>query len=581
MENRGLRIAHFSFKDDYGAMGAAYELHKTLLQRGIKSTFFVREKTRDDDSIVELGYSDTAEERLLKTINKLYFEQNRSNKGVAPINFDYWGIQWKKQLEDKLKEYDILHIHWVAKFLSMENIAQLSELGKPMVWTMHDFHAFTGGCHCPEMCRKYEDDCSECPALKKNYLDITRSILLEKQNRYSRDIQIVAASEWLRKIVSRSKVFRDNPCEVIPIGIDVKSFVPKDKSKMKQKIGLSADTKVILAGAQSMEQNIKGYIHFKQVLDIVGADSYCNELIKKGKLVLLTFGHTNRAEHNGSLIPIIDLDFITEREQLCEIYNAADVFVFPSIQDTFGMTAVEAMSCGVPTVAFDVSAMSDIISPGINGYKVEINDYSAMASYIIQILKDSPIDTKTCRRRVMDYYSLECETEKILQLYEKIIENPKSPHEERRRNQENDELKRFVYKCAYEILLGIAPDQNRNVTIQNILLEYNPEFVSPEQKVRKLIKNKIFDCGKSIYIYGAGRYGVRTLKELERHGIRIQGFWDLDEIKEGKMIEIYPVCKPVEKEERSKKLIIIAGINFVDMIICLMKLGYVYCQDFY
>lgn len=581
MEKRELSIAHFSFKDDYGAMAAAFELHKTLLQKGTKSTFFVREKTRDDDSIIELGYGDSTEERLHRVINKLYFEENRKNPGVAPVNFDCLGIRWDKQLEDRLKECDILHIHWVAGFLSIDNISRLSKMGKPIVWTMHDFHAFTGGCHCPELCRKYEDDCSECPALHTNYLDITKSILFEKQYKYTKSIQIVTASAWLKEIVFRSKIFQDNPCEIIPIGIDTECFIPQNKKEMKQKIGLSADTKVILAGAQTMLQNVKGYIHFKHVLEIINADIYCKELIKNQKLVLLTFGYAGKPENHESEIPVINMGFIRERKRLCEIYNAADVFVFPSVQDTFGMTAVEAMSCGVPTVAFDVSAMSDIIISDVNGYKAELNDYSAMASYIIQILKENPINVEVCRKRIVTHYSLESEVGKMLQLYHKIIEKPMKTDDEGKEKKENKELEGFIHKCSFEIMMGIAPGQRMNMSIQDILLEYNPEFVTPEQKVRKLLEKKIIDNKKYIYIYGAGDYGRRTLKELEKRRICIQGFWDLDNRKEGQLIEGYPIWTPVKREDLNQKLIIVAGIYYVDMIKCLMKLGYLYCQDFY
>lgn len=581
MENRELRIAHFSFKDDYGAMGAAYELHKTLLQKGLKSTFFVREKTRDDDSIVELGYGCSIEERLHRSINRLYFEQNRRNIGTAPINFDCWGIQWDKDIEDRLRAYDILHIHWVACFLSMDNIYQISKLGKPVVWTMHDFHPFTGGCHCPEMCRKYEEDCLECDALKNNYLNITQSILLEKQYKYPKSIQIVTASVWLKEIVARSRVFQNNPCEVIPIGIDVECFIPQDKCKMKQKIGLSPDTKVILVGAQSISQNVKGYIHLKKVLDILKDDLYCRNLIQSKKLVLLIFGYADGTENYGGIIPIINMGFIEDRERLCEIYNAADVFIFPSVQDTFGMTATEAMSCGVPTIAFDVGAMSNVIRSGVNGYKVKINDYSAMASNVIQIVKENPIDAEACRKRIVDFYSLECETEKMLQLYQTLIKNSTVADAEKEEPQKNDELERFVYQCTYEILMGIAPNQYMNTTIQNILLEYSPEFLTPEQKVKKLVERKIFDDKKDIVIYGAGDYGRKTLKELEKYRIHIQGFWDFDERKMGQLIEGHPIWKPIKKEEPNEKVIIVAGMNYVDMIKCLMYLGYLYCEDFY
>lgn len=580
MENKEINIAHFSFKDNYGAMAAAYELHKALARKGVKSSFFVREKTRDDDSIIEVGYEGAVEERLNRVINKLYFQENRKNSGIASINFDCLGIQWNKQLEDRLKEYDILHIHWVAGFLSMDNIYQLSRLGKPIVWTMHDFHAFTGGCHCPEMCKKYEDDCSECPELNTNYSNITKNILLEKQRKYSKNIQIVTASTWLKEIVHCSKVFRHNPCEVIPIGINTEFFIPINKAEMKQKIGLSADTKVILIGAQALYQNVKGYVHLKSVLEIIKKDAYCSGLIRKKKLVLLTFGNVDKTEDYGGGISIVNMGFIGKREHLCEIYNAADVFVFPSVQDTFGMTAVESMSCGVPTVAFDVSAMRDIIISGVNGYKAELNDYSAMASDIIHILKENPIKAEVCRERIIDNYSLECEVGKMLQLYHRMTEQSSVTVYNGKEHQKSEELQRFIYKCSYEILIGNAPKCYGNMSAQGIFLEYHSWFMTPEQKVRKLLRKQIIDYNESIYIYGAGEYGKRTLRELKKHGISIKKFWDVDERKEGQLIGGYYVQKP-EKKNSNKKKIIIAGINYEEMVKFLMELGYLYCQDFY
>ncbi|MCI8529282.1 MAG: glycosyltransferase [Lachnospiraceae bacterium] len=590
MKNRELNIAHFSFKDDYGAMSAAYELHKTLIKKGIKSTFFVREKTREDDSIAEIGYSNSMEERLLKIINKLYFDENRINSGIAPVNFDCIGVLWDQDFEDMLKMYDIFHIHWVAGLLSMDNIYRLSQLGKPIVWTMHDFHVFTGGCHCPESCKKYEKDCSGCPALIENYMDVTRSILLEKQNKYSKNIQIVTASAWLQEIVHLSKVFRDNPCEIIPIGIDTDCFVPRDKREIRQKLGLSADTKVILAGAQAMFQNVKGYVHFKAVLEKIAADSYCKELIRQRKLVLLTFGYAGEAVDYGGKVPIIHLGFIKERERLCEIYNAADVFVFPSVQDTFGMTATEAMSCGVPAVAFDISAMKEVIISGENGYKAQVNDASDMADCIVKILKDNPIDPRLCRKRIVDFYSLSCEAEKIIQLYHKLMEGQRTTDDEvfgsackvnKKDKEMNIELHNFIGRCSFDILRGIAPNQRTNMTIQELLLEYNPEFVTPEQKVNKLLEEQKINCESLIYIYGAGEYGKRTLSQLEKSGIHIQGFWDMDEKKNGKTVEGYLVSKPGEKECVNERIIIVAGVRYLEMIKCLMGYGYLYCQDFY
>ncbi len=577
----GIEVAHFSFGDDYGAMGAAYELHRSLLGKGINSSIFVRNKTRNDDSIIELEGFDSIEERLLKVINTLYFARNRINEGVAPVNFDCLGLQWDQKLENRLKNFDIFHIHWVAGFLSMDNIYQLAKLKKPIVWTMHDFHPFTGGCHCPEACKKYEDDCSNCFMLKQNYSDITKSILAEKLYKYSSDICVVVASAWLKNIVQQSKVFKNNLCEVVPIGIDTKCYVPKNKQEMKRKIGLPADAKVILVGAQALGQNVKGYGNLKHALQIVKSDSYCKELLKTKQLFLLTFGNAAGFAMDEDEIPIINVGFVANREKLCEVYNAADVFIFPSIQDTFGMTAVEAMSCGIPTVTFDVSAMNEVIIQGVNGYKAEVDDYLSMGTYIVQILRDNPIDVDICRKQILNNYSLESETEKMIQLYHKLMTRELMFNNKKYLNENDSKIERFIEKCAFEILTGTAPNQYPDMSIQEILLEYNLKFISPEQKVRKLIEQQKISNKTSIYIYGAGKYGKRTLNELEKFKINIRGFWDLDETKEGKMIGKYSIHKPVKKKKFEGNIILVAGIDYLNMIRQLIHFGYLYCQDFY
>lgn len=578
--NRRLKVAHFSFSDTYGAMGAAYELHKGMMQKGINSKFYVRGKTRFDDSIIELGYYDSTEERLLRVIDKLYFDSNKKEPGTAPIHFDCLGLHWDKQLENELKEYDIIHIHWVAGFLNIDNIYQLSKLNKPIVWTMHDFHPFTGGCHYPESCREYENECSSCCELKENSTDITKHILLEKQLKYPCNIHVVVASAWLKDIVQHSKVFRNNPCEVIPIGIDTKCFVPKNKVDMKHKLGLSADVKVILIGAQALAQKIKGYHNINKTIKIIKANSYCNDLIKKGKLCLLAFGSNDNMEYHDKDIPIINVGFIKDREKLCEVYNAADVFVFPSVQDTFGMTAVEAMSCGTPTVAFDVSAMRDVIISGINGYKAEVNDIKSMADHIIHILQKTPINAEECRRRVETYYSLDCEIDKMVQFYHRIAIRQQAVNDSENLPTNNKNIDGFIYKCAFEILTDTAKNRCSGMGINDILLEYNPKFVSPEQKVRRLIKNGRINKEMSVLIYGAGNWGRRTLRELERQNIGVECFWDMDEMKEGQLFEGYYIKKPVKRGLYENK-IIIAGIDYLNMKNYLVALGYLYDQDFF
>jgi hypothetical protein len=62
---------------------------------------------------------------------------------------------------------DVIHLHWVNQgFLSLKNIYQLSALGKPIVWTLHDMWAFTGGCHYSSDCVRFKEVCGFCPYLR-------------------------------------------------------------------------------------------------------------------------------------------------------------------------------------------------------------------------------------------------------------------------------------------------------------------------------------------------------------------------------------------------------------------------------
>lgn len=580
MNKSRLKVAHFSFRDVHGAPGAAYELHKGLLACGLESDFFVREKTRPDDRIIKIGYSDSPEERLLRAIDKLYFDANRPDTGTAPVSFDQVGIPWTHKLENELKKYDLFHIHWVDGFLSINNIYQMLKLGKPVIWTMHDFHPFTGGCHCPELCTKYQGNCSDCPELKYNPADITKIILDEKKSKYLSGIYLTAASEWLKEIVHKSSVFRNHVCKVIPIGIDTDCFVPKKKSDMKERLGIPAGTKVILAGAQSLEQKVKGYGNLKQIFHYLVRDKYCKLLIEQKKLVLLTFGSKNKTEMSGHVIPVINMGFISDRAELCMIYNAADVFIFPSIQDTFGMTAVEAMSCGVPVVAFHVSAMKEVIIDGVNGYTAETGGFASMAASISHILRDEPVCVEKCRKRITDHYTNIKVAEKMTQYYHECLDkNTGNCLEET--DQKNTEMDRFIHQCAFEIMTGAVKNKFVNLGIEEMIMEFNPEFISPEDKVYKLIQSGRISQEMQVHIYGAGEFGKRTIKALERSRIGITDVLDCDMSKNGTSLEGYHIRTPDEKSNSDGRKIIIAGFNYSGMMKNLINLGYIYQQDFY
>lgn len=569
-----MKVAHFSDGDSVGAFGAAYELHKTMLEQGIESHFFVRIKGREDDSVEDISTNDITENQLMHMINTLYFVRNRKDQTMS-FTYDRVGISLSNDILLRLSECDIIHLHWVSRLLNNGSIMKLLLLGKPIVWTMHDFNPITGGCHYPDECVGYMGDCSECPQLVINKLDVTRFILKDKRRAYGDQIHVITASEWLKKIVKKSFVLAGAECSVIPIGINTKQFSILDKKRCKSMFEFSESTKIILMGAQSTKIKVKGYVGLQKMFDVLETNSYIRHLIESNHIKLVFFG--NGGDVFKSLnIPGVELGFIDDRDKLCMLYNAADVFLFPSTQETFGMTAVEAMACGTPVVAYNMCAMQDIIVDGVNGFKIEQEDYIGMSQAIIKILQcgSSLIEPCLCRQRVVNNYSLECETNNILHLYNQLKENFTEIQLSVQKEYSNEMLEAFEKLCTYEIMENTALNQRDGETIQSIFFPFNLQFISPERKIKLLLKNKILKKSDKVILYGAGNMGKRMIAELEKEGMQITEVWDTDKNKWGEQIGLYAIEKPKKKGKSQNGKIIIAAESCIDISKILRNLGY-------
>lgn len=566
-----MNIVHFSYSDTTGALGAAYELHRELIAMGHNSIMIVREKTRKDNSVIECGYIDSKEERMLRLIERLYFDKNRK-PGTSPHTIDYLGLNWTSEFEHFLAKIDIVHLHWCMGLLSLNDIQKLIQMGKKIVWTMHDFHPMTGLCHCPENCTKYEEDCSHCPQVINELDNITQEFLLDKQNAYGKSgIRITAASNWLKEKIHKSAVFRDNEVFVIPIGIHTDIFYIDAQSDIKNSLGLTKDCKVILMGAQALGDNVKGYYLIEQMIYSLCNYSDVKKMCKEKKLCIVTFGDC-KDWNIRSDIPIQHMGFISDRNRLRDVYNMADVFLFPSTQETFGMTAVEAMACGVPVVAFDISAMSDVIIDGVNGYKVEVGNYKEMAKKVNHILKNNPIDAEKCRRRICENYSIRQEAEQMLSLYQSMG-NSESKNCKRPACR-NEKVEAFFNKCVKEIAFDEAINQGSSDTIEKVFWKYNNRFMNPSRKIRELLKAGILKEQYHIYIYGAGKNGIQLEKEMREQQIIATSFWDMDEAKWGQHVNGIIVEPPREHRFVENAIVLISIAAYDEAVDFLTKKGF-------
>lgn len=312
---------------------------------------------------------------------------------------------------------DLVHLHWLgAGFLRIETLARLN---RPLLWTLHDSWAFTGGCHVPFACTKYRQSCGGCPVLgSSREKDLSRWTWKRKEKAWRNlNLTVVAPSRWLADCVRSSSLLGNSRVEVIPNGLDTEAFRPAGKEQARSQLGLPKDKKVVLFGAvRSIADPNKGFHLLRRALQTIGPES--------ADLMVLVFGADDVAGKEESGIPVVCLGRIDDDRQLAAIYAASDVFVVPSLQESFCQTAAEAMACGTPVVAFGATGLLDIVEHLQSGYLAQPYEAEDLARGIAWVLADEGRHaglSRRARQKVEEAFSLAKVSERYVALYRELL----------------------------------------------------------------------------------------------------------------------------------------------------------------
>jgi glycosyltransferase involved in cell wall biosynthesis len=120
--------------------------------------------------------------------------------------------------------------------------------------------------------------------------------------------------------------------------------------------------------------------------------------------------------------------FLGKQIELTELLSAADLFLIPSQQESFGLSALEAMACEVPVISSSVGGLPELIVHNQTGYIAEIGDTERMAKYAIDLLTNEPkrlMFAKEGRKRAVEQFNLDKIVTEYEKHYEKVLNSPK------------------------------------------------------------------------------------------------------------------------------------------------------------
>ena len=193
---------------------------------------------------------------------------------------------------------------------------------------------------------------------------------------------------------------KERTVKVIPNGIDLNVFHPC-KSDLRQKYGLKS--KKIVLSVSNVWDELKG-------LDTMV--KLANSLPEEYKVVLIGL-----TKEQATHIPpnIICIEHTESQQELAKWYSAADVFVNASVQETMGLTSVEAAACGAPIVVHDATALPEVAS-ALGGAVVKPNDMDSLISAVKYLSNESRKD-----EHAADKFSLKNMTDSYLNLYDEVL----------------------------------------------------------------------------------------------------------------------------------------------------------------
>ena len=311
-----------------------------------------------------------------------------------------------------------VHLHWVSG--AMLRIESLARIGRPLIWTLHDMWAFTGGCHYDDGCGRYVAACGRCPLLGSSRRRDLSSWVLRRKRRAWRGVPItlVAPSRWLADRASASSLFRERPVRVIPNGLDLELFQPVDPDLARRLLRLPSDRSYLLFGAlDPAGERRKGFGLLQAALQRLAAAGW------RERLDLLVVGAAAPAVPLDLGLRAHYLGVLRDELSMALALAAADVVVVPSIQDNLPNMALEALACGRPCVGFAVGGMPEIVDDGVNGRLARPADVDDLATSIAWVLDDEERRralAAAARRKAEQAFDLRVAARRYADLYREV-----------------------------------------------------------------------------------------------------------------------------------------------------------------
>jgi len=340
-----------------------HRLHRSLLRLGIDSKILVLQDDGSAPDVSRLPRIETLSlERRIRSVtgrlglNDVHrlgsFLLDRhtffQNADLVHFHCMHSGTLFLLDRHTFFQNADLVHFHCMHSgtfsYLALPKVAA----SRPCVLSLHDTWAFTGHCGYSYECERWKTGCGDCPHPEENPAiarDATRLEWRMKTRAFIRSgIRLISKSAWTTRM-ARVSALRHLPLSEIPYGVDTSVYWPRGRAQSRDILGLPQDRYVLLFSAQVLTSRRKGADLLIRALQELPTEV-------ASRTVLLTMGERGAELAQGAGLPARDLGYLDDDHLKAIAYSAADLFLFPTRADVFGLVSIESQACGTPVVRF-------------------------------------------------------------------------------------------------------------------------------------------------------------------------------------------------------------------------------------
>jgi glycosyltransferase involved in cell wall biosynthesis len=414
-EREPLRVRHFVTELTGGTGVASLRLHSALARQGIDSRLHHRFGSSSATHVIPDPRHRWWLWRLWEgyVISRRWRQQN-PERGI----FIHSRWIYPSRLRDFGSIPDVVNLHLVFRWLDLRSFLSSIPQELPVVWSLHDLHPATGGCIQPQDCQHFTTHCHDCPNLKSPRNRDRSWHEFNLKDRLYRDLNlhIVGNSEWTTAQARCSPLMRHaKSFHTILPGLDTEAFTCVERSCARQALGVATKKFVVGFSCTDFSDPNKGAALLLESL---------RELARQTEITLLACGGGKLPDVEGKF-EVVELGTVQSPRLQSVFYSVCDVFAVPSRIESFGLTALEAMACGTPVVAFRTGGLAELVvhektgllAEGATGAQGLVDALSWMNSHAIE-RQNMGI---AARRRVEQEFSAGLMAQRYAELYRSLI----------------------------------------------------------------------------------------------------------------------------------------------------------------